>query len=208
MKTRLIIGGFVLVGVTALVTQQVVSQDKGGEKPKMPDTGSEMDQMMKVYEKAAEPGPNHKRLAVLAGNWNCVVRPAAGGGETPAETKGTIQRKWILGGRYLQENYDGQLMNKPFSGMGIFGYDNINQRYECLWIDTMMTGFLTLTGDWDTTGKALTFTGTYDDPVTKAPRKMKMVFRIESESKNTFEMYDFLPDGKEMKTMEIVATRQ
>ena len=56
-------------------------------------------------------------------------------------------------------------------------------------------------------GKVFTFSGTMDDTVTGQPRKLKSILRIESDAKNIFEMYDFTPDGKEYKSLEIVSTR-
>lgn len=191
----------------ALATGQAVSQDKGGGKPKIPDPGTEMEKMMRAYAKAAEPGPEHKRLNPLAGDWKCVVHTWEGPGGAQQESKATYQRKWILGGRFLQDNYEGQFMNKPFSGFGLTGYDNQKKHYVSLWADTMMTCFITQTGEADASGRVITFVGTMDDPVTGQPKKLKSIVRIESDSKNIFEMYDFAPDGKEFKSLEIVSTR-
>jgi hypothetical protein len=197
----------VICSTVAIAGRQAVSQDKAGGKPKIPDPGSEMEKMMQAYAKAAEPGPNHKRLDALVGDWNCHVRVWEAPGGPQQESKATYKRQWILGGRFLQENYDGQFMNKPFSGFGLMGYDNQKKHFVSLWADTMMTCFMTQTGEADASGKVITFSGTMDDPVTGQPKKLKSILRIESDAKNIFEMYDFTPDGKEYKSLEIVSTR-
>ncbi len=192
----------------ALAAGQAMSQDKDGGKPKIPDPGSEMEKMMQAYAKAAEPGPNHKRLDPLAGNWNCLARFWEGPGGGPQhESKATYKRTWILGGRFLQDNYESQFMNKPFSGFGLMGYDNQKKHYVSLWTDTMSTGFMIMTGEADATGKVITLTGEMDDPVTGQLKKLKSILRIESDAKNIFEMYEPGSDGKEFKSFEIVSTR-
>jgi len=196
-------------GVAALasVAGQAVPQDKTGGKPKIPDAGSEMEKVMQAYAKSAEPGPNHKRLNPLIGDWNCFVRVWEAPGGPQHDSKATYQRRWILGGRFIEEKYEGQFMNQPFSGFGLLGYDNQKKNYVSLWADTMMTCFITQTGQADAAGKVITFTGQMDDPVTGQPKKLKSILRIESDAKNVFEMYDFTPDGKEYKSLEIVSTQ-
>lgn len=208
MKTRLILIGCVLIGVTALVTNRVVSQDKGGEKPKIPDLGSDMDMMMKDYEKLIAPGPKHKALTPLIGNWNCVVRLWPGPGMPVEESKGTMERHWIIDNHYIQETYEGSMMNQPFKGMGVFGYDNLKKQYFSVWFDNMLTSYVPQTGQADASGKLITLSGKFDDPMTRTERTMKSVLTIESDSKHSFVTYDVGPDGKEVKTMEIIATRQ
>ena len=38
-----------------------------------------------------------------------------------------VTREWILGGRFLQENYNDNSEKHPFTGMGIIGYDKNKQ---------------------------------------------------------------------------------
>ncbi len=208
MMTRQILVGLLAVGLTAVLTAQVVSQDKGGEKPKIPDPGSEMDKMMKEHEKLLQPGPQLKALTPLIGDWNCAVKMWQGPGGPIEESKGSMKRQWVLDDHCIQENYEGTMMNRPFKGMGVFGYDNLKKEYYSVWFDTMNTSYITQTGQSDPTGKVITMTGKFDDPMTRTEQTMKSVLTIDSDSKHTFVTYGAGPDGKEFKAMEIVSTRK
>ena len=48
--------------------------------------------------------------------------------------------KMLLDGRFLQQEFTGEMMGQPFSGVGINAYDNLRKRYVTTWIDTMGTG--------------------------------------------------------------------
>ena len=50
----------------------------------------------------------------------------------------------VMDGRYLVEEYDGEMMGQPFKGMGLMAYDNSEQRFVSAWIDNMGTGIMTI----------------------------------------------------------------
>ena len=52
-------------------------------------------------------------------------------------------------------------------------------------------------GSRDGSGREITFTGSYDDPMTGARKQSKTVYKIESDDKYLFREYDQGPDGKE-----------
>src|SRR5581483_12020150 len=79
-----------------------------------------------------QPGPQHKRLEALAGNWDVAVRFRYGNGpERQSTARGTAE--WILDGHYLQQNY------KNDSGLAvlqILGYDNQKKKFFEVKFDT------------------------------------------------------------------------
>ena len=115
-----------------------------------------------------------------------------------------------LGGRYLQEEVSGQMMDQPFNGMGITGYDNLNKKYISFWIDNMGTGMSTMDGTMDQTGTVLTMYGKMDEPGTgEHGKNFKAVTRIVDKNKHVYEMYDLvLGEPPASKIMEIVYTRK
>ena len=54
-------------------------------------------------EEAGKPGPEHRKLQPFVGDWTLTVRLWTDPSQPPAEAKGTVQRKWIMGGRFVQE---------------------------------------------------------------------------------------------------------
>lgn len=199
--------------IASLSLSSALGQDKPASattkppssKPDAPDPA----EMMKKMEQFATPGPGHKVLNGLAGEWEAVARFWMGGPDAPAtESKGTNKARWILGGRYLQEEFTGEMMGMPFQGVGLTGYDNFNKQYVSIWMDTMGTGMLKSEGTADAEGKVITFHGKMDEPTTGEKQKpVKFVLRILSPDKHVFEMHD-LNLGEKSKVGEITYTRK
>jgi hypothetical protein len=171
--------------------------------------GPDMEEMMKRWEAYATPGANHKMLEPLVGEWTVEARFWMGGqGNPPMESKGTSKVQWILGGRYLQEEFSGEMMQRPFQGIGITAYDNFRKKYLSTWIDSTGTGIFTSEGTADETGKVLTFLGKMDEPTTgQKDKPTKHIVHIISPDKHTFEMHD-LSLGDKSKVFEMVYTRK
>ena len=168
-----------------------------------------MEEMTKRWQAYATPGSNHKVLEPLVGEWTVEARYWMGGqGSEPMESKGTAKVQWVLGGRYLQEEFSGEMMQRPFQGIGVTAYDNFKKKYLSTWIDSMGTGIFTSEGSVDETGKVLTFLGKMDEPATgEKDKPTKYIVRIISPDKHTFEMHD-LGLGAKSKVMEMTYTRK
>jgi hypothetical protein len=163
--------------------------------------------MMDVMMKAATPGPNHQLLTSISGDWTFKIRMWMNPSAPATESTGTVAYTPLLGGRYVQGQYRGDMMGMPFEGLGLMGYDNVSAQFQTSWVDNMGTMITFLTGTYDPATKAITYTGRMDDatqPGTKV--KVRQVIRIESPDSHVMEWYE-TRDGKETKTMEIVYTR-
>src|SRR5437868_4593615 len=85
-----------------------------------------------AMRKAAAPGPFHKKLDPLAGSWTWTSKFY--GTTPPQEGSGTAERKWIMDGRFLQEDvFSKELLGQPFKGFGLTGYDNMQKKYVAVW---------------------------------------------------------------------------
>ena len=187
-----------------LMTLGALAQDK---KPaQAPEMDAQQKAAMEAWQKASTPGPQHKQLAEMAGTWEVTIKSFEGGGE-PQLSKGQAVRKMILGDRFLQEEYKGTYMGQPFDGMGLTGYDNVLKRFTMVWVDSMGTGVMVGNGGMDPSGKVLTSSMTYSDPITGKPAAMRQVMKKESKDAESFEMYGPGPDGKELKMMEMTYKR-
>ena len=76
----------------------------------------DMQEMMEVYKKVGTPGDHHKLLAKLVGSWTTKTRSWMEPDKPPMETTGMCEQKMLLGGRYLQQKYTGDMMGEPFTG--------------------------------------------------------------------------------------------
>ena len=166
-----------------------------------------MEEMMKKMAELAAPGPAHKALAPLGGEWNVEAKFWMGGPE-PTESKGASTKRWIMGGRFLQEDHKSEFMGLPFQGMGLTGYDTMKQKYIAMWIDNMGTALSVSEGAADADGKVFTMNGTMDDPMTGEKNKpVKYILRIVSQDKHVMEMHD-VGKGEKSKVGEITYMRK
>jgi hypothetical protein len=177
--------------VTTAPLNSATAQDKSAGKKSEQPGGADMAEMMKKWEAVAAPGPAHKLLEPLVGEWNVAVKMWMAPGAPPMESKGTTRTHWIMGGRFLQDDYSGEFMGKPMKGLGISGYDNLKKKYTSFWIDEGGTGMYTSEGTASADGKMFTYHGKMDDPMTgEKDKPMKFVVRILSSDKHVFEMHD------------------
>jgi Protein of unknown function (DUF1579) len=156
-----------------------------------------------------KPGPEHKMLAKLSGNWTAEVKAWFGPGE-PKESKGTLARKMILDGRYLQETFDGEFFGTKFKGVGLIAYDTAKKKYVMAWIDNMATGISISEGSYDPKTKAYTYIGEEDGPE-MGKMKTRDVLSIVSDDEERFEMFRTPlkeKDAKEFKVVEITYARK
>lgn len=162
----------------------------------------------KAWQAYMTPGEGHRKLASFEGTWAVKVKMWMDPSKPPEESEGTMVSKMVLGGRYLEDRYEGTMMGQPFTGLGYTGYDNYKKKVVGSWMDTAGTGIMAMTGSWDASGKVMTSTGTMEDPVQKRTTKVKSVGTIVDADNHTFEMWAQGPDGKMFKTMEMVYTRK
>lgn len=177
------------------------------ELPAMEMTAEQKAQM-EAWEKSATPGANHKVLDPLVGEWKYTSRMWKDAQSTPEESQGTTTSELIYDGRFLKEKVKGEHMGKAFEGVSIIGYNNVNEEYESVWFDNMMTGMMFSKGTYDEAAKKLTFNGQFSCPMTG---QKNMDFRselvIQDQDNHTYSMYSTGPDGQEFKGMEIQYTR-
>lgn len=94
-----------------MAASPVLAKDK---KP----TEAEMQAMMETYQKLATPGEPHKQLTSLAGSWTTHTKSWMDPSQPPTESNGTAEMKALLDGRFLQQEFNGEMMDSPSPGSG------------------------------------------------------------------------------------------
>src|SRR4051812_41086306 len=191
--------------VTALWTNIARSEDKLADKPAagaMPTP----EQMMAIMAKYGTPGPEHAKLKRMEGNFDAEVTMQMMPDAPPQTSKGKIKNTMIMDGRYLQGEYEGEMMGQPFKGMVLMGYDRYAKKFTSTWIDSMSTLAMNSEGTADSSGK-ISLKCTFDCPITQSKRTTREVLTIDGLDSHTMEMYDTTPDGHEFKSMTIKYTR-
>ena len=173
------------------------------------EMSAEEAEMMKKWEEYRTPGDHHKHLEALVGSWSAQVSHWMAPGAPPQESTGSCTYAWVMGGRYLKQEFQSSFQGMPFEGYGLTGYDNFKKKHNSFWIDSMGTGMYPGTGTCTDNGKTMEVHMEMDDPMTgQTGLKMRGVTRILGEDKHVFEMYAPGPDGNEYKSMVITYTRQ
>jgi hypothetical protein len=172
-----------------------------------PKTIKDMQEIVEIYKKVGTPGEPHKALAKLEGSWTTSSRSWMEPGKPPVVSAGTCEQKLILDGHYLRQEYTGDMMGQPFTGINILGYDNQSGKYESVWLDSMSTGIFYFVGPASADGKTITQKCSYDDPL-KGPATWTSVTRIKDDSTLEFEMFITPRGGKKEKMMEMTVSRR
>ncbi len=99
------------------------------------------------------------------------------------------------------------MMGMPFTVHGMMGFDNVSGKYRSIWTDSMSTGIMVSEGSCEDDVHC-SFSGSYNDPITKGPKTMRMTSHWTSPTTQVFAMYGAGRDGRERKMMELTYSRQ
>ena len=191
-----------ILGVlTALNAQAAFAEDAAAMPP--------MDEKMAAAMKLMQPGEAHRKLDALTGTFKAKTTMWMSA-DAPAQiSEGTSETKWILDGRFVQQTFKSEFMGRPFEGMGITGYDNVAKEYNSIWLDSMATGIMKGTAQYDGATQTFAEAGTFSCPLTnKKDFKYKSVIKIVDADHYTYEMWHAdMKTGKNYKAMDITYSR-
>jgi hypothetical protein len=162
---------------------------------------------MQAMLKAATPGPEHALIGQFAGTWTATVESFDPSTRAMVTSQGTMTNTAVLGGRWLRQEFRGEFGGMPFEGIGHWGYDILRKQYVGVWMDNFTTGCLVSYGSYDEATKTWTLTGKMPDPVTGKDTTMREVMTVKSPTEYVSEAWVPGPDGKEVKMMTIVYTK-
>lgn len=153
-------------------------------------------------------GPAHDRLDPLVGLWDTTTRVFGDLGTRPVEVDGSVEKNWVLGGRFIREDLAG-ISNRdtPYMGLGFLGYDPARRLYQSVWMSTGSTGLSTAVGTISADGRVLTLVGDEVDPGTGRLRHFQAVLRIESNDRHILTQSFVDRGGVYAPGFEIVYTR-
>jgi hypothetical protein len=211
MNTRSTWTGIVLFGLAAacvaLATAPfdvAIAQDSAP-----PEAPQDPAAQMEAWRTLSRPGEQHKYLEHFVGDWDVTMKVyMAGPGSGAMESKGTASVKWVLGGRYLLEEYQGSMMGMPYDGMGMTGYDKGKNLYVTTWASTVDTQLLVLSGSRNPVTGVFDYYGEMDEPMMNVfGRTIRNEVRILDENTHVVGIYD-LHAGPDHKVVEIEYKRK
>lgn len=199
---------FTVVVVGALVAFAAGAAGAEDKKAAPPPMSAEQQAQMAAFEKASTPRAEHKQLEYFVGNWTAKTQIWMDPNAPAEEGAGTSKGESVFGGRYISMSYSGTFWGQPFTGEGLFGFDNLRGKFFNTWTDSMSTSFWLAWGDYDKASNSWTFRGDMPDMMDpKVILKVRQVVRIHDQKHYTFDWYE-TRGGKETRTMSIDYNRQ
>jgi hypothetical protein len=188
----------VAVGLLSLTTASGRNMQESTQRGNKADQAAAM--------RATQPGEHHKQLEVLAGDWDVVVTFIIGGQEH--QGKVACQSTWVLGGRFLKQEYNTVAGGIPLSVLQYVGYDNQKKKFFEIKMDSMDTGVLHTEGSISDDGKTITNVGERTDPMTGKAGKLRTVTTIIDPDHYTLEWFQIGADGKDQRVVTLSHTRK
>lgn len=106
--------------------------------PFPPQDPAQQPAMLQRAEELATVGPAHQRLAKLVGSWNVELRTTPRQ-SAEQEGRGTATGTALLGGRYVQVDFQLTLQDRPVRALQLLGFDALRQLYTSSWRDDLST---------------------------------------------------------------------
>ncbi len=210
VPTLVAVGGLAVVVGSIAIAEPAKEGAKAADQPemKLPPGWTEDD--MKACMIAGTPGEMHEHLAKGVGVWHTETTMWMAPNTDPMTSEGKFTAKSIMDGRYTQVEMSGEMPGMgPYSGLGVYGFDNVSKEFVSSWIDNQGTGIANGKGELSADGKTLTWKFTYNCPITKKPTVLREIETITGKNTKTLEMFGAEPkSGKEFKMMSIKLTRK
>lgn len=173
-----------------------------------PEMTAEQKAEMEAWMKAGTPGAHHEALAAMVGTWDVAITMWEKQGAPPSNFKGSSEQRLVLGGRWVEQRFRGEVMGMPFEGLGYFGYDNVRGRFLGTWMDSMSTSMMTMEGEPQKEKGVFRSAGSMADPLSGRQLRLEDETRVVSPDRLESTMWLEGKDGKMFKHMEFVYTRK
>jgi hypothetical protein len=198
--------GLIVCGAVAITAQDPEPQaDQGEEAPA--DEPAPESTRSRVTALGA-PGPHHEYLGTGIGSWQLTIKVWRTPDAEPEVSSGSAEAIWILGNRFVETKYAGEILGHPFEARSVEGYDNHAKEYVSTWRDTMGTYTMLFRGGCDEDCLVRTVTAEINDPVSGQKLTNKRVTTVVDENSYTYESFIVTAGGAEFKNMELLAQRQ
>lgn len=154
---------------------------------------------------AATPGEMHAYLTQDAGTWKGTSKMWMAPGTDPMTTECTSVVTPLLDGRFVTVQYKSDMGDMgPFEGYGIYGYDNVLEKFQGTWVDSMGTTMAFGVGELNSANDKLTWKFAYTCPITEKPTTMREIETRTGKDAKKLEIFVLNPKtGEEYKAVEI-----
>ena len=169
--------------------------------PKVPSIADQL--------KRAKPGPEHEKLVRYSGEWDLEIKMRPN-----TIYQGRATNLAIVGGRFLQIEYQTKGSRDSIDGIFTVGFDPRHERFTMIAMDSFGPYFVTSQGKRDEATGIIKMLGTDDDPAVKAMGYTKEFIHaldLRGPDEFTIEIYFIntrTPERREMKFMTYTFKRK
>ncbi len=168
-----------MTALTMLCSSKILAQQ--------PPTPEEQAELTKNYEELAQPGPEHLKLAELAGNWTFQNKVWMSPFDTTSVVvEGKAEAKMVLGGRFLELKGACSVLGIPYEELLMMGFDRRSSEYTTVRFDNLGTYWVATQGPVDKKTGLIVMEGKDIDPVDGIALKFKNICDIRSKDLFTF----------------------
>ncbi len=153
------------------------------------------------------PGEEHKKLDVLAGDWDVIVKFPVAPGKT-MEGRSTCEAKWVMDGRFLRQEYSSTFAGKPLTVVRYLGFDRYKRKFLELHMESTHTDVMHCEGTISEDGKTITCVGSGIDLAAGKKAKVRTVTTITDKDTFTLEMQYAGVEGEAAKTVTLAHKRK
>ncbi len=184
-----------------------------GSPAAQPQTKPTQSQQLPASARLAMPGPEHRWLDPLIGDWTVEMLVYPGPGAQPVVSREvTATRRWMLDGRYVREELRGTVFGNPSARDGILGFNRLDRRMEWVTADTFEPGQMVYLGRGDETAQRFSLYGESTEAgmgpePTGRKRDLRFEFDIRDNNNNVQRIFATFPGGEEFLFVEQRFTR-
>ncbi|MFO0416519.1 MAG: DUF1579 family protein [Pseudomonadota bacterium] len=156
----------------------------------------------------SRPGESHKLLDLFVGEWDVKLTFWSSPYSVSSESSGRSTIASILGGRFLEERFEGHLGGERYEGRGIMGYDNASRRFQSVWLDSLNTAVALSSGRFDPDQRIFKMVSKMYDPLIGGEKEVRSEIRLNSNDSYTFSMIDRSPEQRDFTSLKMEYTRR
>ena len=161
----------------------------------------------KTQTELGVPGEEHKKLDMLAGDWDVAVKIPIGPGKH-IDGKSSCRAKWVLDGRFMRQEYSSIFMGKPFTVVRYLGFDRNKGKFVEVHFESSHTDVMHSVGDISNDGKSITCWGKHVDISAGKDVKVRTVTSFMDKDAFTLEMVYTDAEGKDSKVITLTHQRK
>lgn len=188
------------------LTQPEPAAQPGSDYSPLGSQPIEITPEMQAMIDANKPGPQHAILARMEGDWKAVMQGTMPG-EEPMMSEGRMHVSALFDGKFMGQEYRGELMGMEFDGLGVYGYSTMTSKFQYCWFDSFGTHLYYAEGEAGDDGDSLVFHGQEPNPQGGGMVDFRDDFKWASDDEYTMTRTYKTADG-EFEGFRIVFTRE